>query len=199
MPFPAAQGADFLARFARGAGLPEEALAGRDVGEFAEHLGVLMRLVADDLKQLLAARAEGKRLARSASQTTIQAVDNNPLKFSPTVDDALRRMFGSPESGYLDARQTLAQSFRDLKIHQVKTYSAMQHALRLLMEDLAPEAIDEATGDVGIGGLIGSRKARLWDAYVARWQAKTAPHEHGLVDAFMVYFAECYDKGRRGG
>ncbi|ALA16811.1 hypothetical protein AL346_04530 [Chelatococcus sp. CO-6] len=199
VPFPAAQGADFLARFARGAGLPEEALAGRDVGEFAEHLGVLMRLVADDLKQLLAARAEGKRLARSASQTTIQAVDNNPLKFSPTVEDALRLMFGPPASGYLDARQTLAQSFRDLKIHQVKTYSAMQHALRMLMEDLAPEAIDEATGDAGIGGLIGSRKARLWDAYVARWQAKTAPHEHGLVDAFMIYFAECYDKGGRGG
>lgn len=197
--FSAALDADFLARFARGAGLSEEVLAGRDPGEFAEHLGVLMRLVADDLKQLLAARAEGKRLARSASQTTIQAVDNNPLKFSPTVEDALRLMFGPSASGYLDARQTLAQSFRDLKIHQVKTYSAMQHALRMLMEDLAPEAIDEATEEAGIGGLLGSRKARLWDAYVARWQAKTAPHEHGLVDAFMIYFAECYEKGGRGG
>ena len=35
----------------------------------------------------------------------------------------------------------------------------------------------------------------MWDAYVARWEAKTAPYEDGLVDAFMLYFAECYDRG----
>jgi type VI secretion system protein ImpI len=34
----------------------------------------------------------------------------------------------------------------------------------------------------------------MWDTYTARWQAKTAPHEDGLVDAFMLYFAECYDR-----
>jgi type VI secretion system protein ImpI len=71
----------------------------------------------------------------------------------------------------------------------------MQHALRLLMEDLDPQAIDEGTSaEKGLGGLLNSRKARLWDTYVARWQAKTAPHEDGLVDAFMLYFAECYDR-----
>ena len=43
--------------------------------------------------------------------------------------------------------------------------------------------------------MIGSRKARLWDAYVARWQAKTRGQDGGLVDVFMQYFAECYDRG----
>ena len=187
--------AEILRRFARGAGMPEEVIAWRDPAEFAELLGSLMRLVAEDLKQLLLARAESKRLARSTNQTTVQALDNNPLKFSPTPEDALRLMFGRPTSGYLDARRTLEQSFKDLKVHQVKTYAAMQAALRLLTEDLDPQAVEEAAGaDTGLSALVGSRKGRAWDTYTARWTAKTAPYEDGLVDAFMLYFAECYDR-----
>jgi type VI secretion system protein ImpI len=189
---------EFLQRFARGAGIPAEALASDDPGAFAEELGALMRVVAVELKQLLAARAESKRIARSASQTMIQAQDNNPLKFSPTVDDAMKLILGRPTSGYLTARKAFEESFRDLKAHQIKTYSAMQHALRLLVEDLDPQAVTESLpAERGIEALIGSRKARLWDAYVARWDAKTAPYEDGLVDAFMLYFAECYDRGGR--
>jgi len=195
----AAGNADLLRRFAHGAGISEDVVGWRDPEEFAELLGMLMRIIAADLKQLLAARAESKRLARSTHQTMVQALDNNPLKFSPTPEDALRLMFGRPTGGYLDARRTLEQSFRELKVHQVKTYAAMQAALRLVVEDLDPQAIDESAGaDKGLGALVGSRKARLWDAYLARWNAKTAPHEDGLVDAFMLYFAECYDRGGKG-
>ncbi|MBN9442101.1 type VI secretion system-associated FHA domain protein TagH [Bosea sp. (in: a-proteobacteria)] len=187
---------EFMQRFAKGAGVSPQALAMQDPGAFAEQLGGLMRLIAEELKGLLAARAESKRIARSTNQTMIQAQDNNPLKFSPTVDDALQLIFGQPRSGYLDARRAFDESFRDLKAHQIKTYSAMQHALRMLVEDLDPQAIAESTApEGGIGGLIGSRKAKMWDAYVARWEAKTAPYEDGLVDAFMIYFAECYDRG----
>ena len=190
--------AEFMARFARGAGLPVEALSWQEPGAFAEQTGALMRLVAVELKQLLAARAESKRIARSANQTMIQAQDNNPLKFSPTIEDALRLILGRPTSGYLNAQKAFEESFRDLKAHQIKTYSAMQHALRMLVEDLDPQAVSESLGsERGLEGLLSSRKGRLWDAYVARWEAKTAPYEDGLVDAFMLYFAECYDRGGR--
>lgn len=199
MPVPSGAGAssqDVIRRFAEGAGIPAETMAIQDPGELAELLGRLMRVVAQDMKQLLSARAESKRIARSTNQTMIQAVNNNPLKFSPTAEDALKLMFGRPTSGYLDARRSLDEGFKDLKIHQVKTYSAMQHALRLLVEDLDPHAIAESVdSDKGLGALIGSRKAKLWDTYTARWDAKTAPHEDGLVDAFMIYFSECYDQG----
>jgi type VI secretion system protein ImpI len=195
-PAPISTG-EFMQRFAKGAGVSPQALTTQDTGAFAEQLGGLMRLIAEELKGLLAARAETKRIARSTSQTMIQAQDNNPLKFSPTVDDALQLIFGQPRSGYLDAKRAFDESFRDLKAHQIKTYSAMQHALKMLVEDLNPQAISEATAQDGggLGGLIGSRKAKMWEAYVARWDAKTAPYENGLVDAFMIYFAECYDRG----
>ncbi|WP_244610433.1 type VI secretion system-associated FHA domain protein TagH [Microvirga pakistanensis] len=192
---PAADDMDFVRSFAKGAELPVEVIAWRDPNEFAELLGSLMRLIATDLKKLLAARAETKRIARSTNQTMVQAVQNNPLKFSPTPEDALRLMFGRPTSGYFDARRTFEESFKDLSVHQVKTYAAMQGALRLLIEDLDPQAIEEAlSSDRGIWKMMGSRKARLWDAYVVSWHAKTAPYEHGIVDAFMHHFAECYDR-----
>jgi type VI secretion system protein ImpI len=190
--------AEFIRRLAIAAGVPEETLSWQDPGLLADQLGALLRLTAENVKQLLGARAETKRLVRSANQTMIQALDNNPLKFAPTAQDALRIMLGPPSSGYLNAQRAFEQSFKDLKTHQVKTYSAMQHALRLLVEDLAPEAIAEsADADRGLAAMLGSRKAKLWDIYVARWNAKTAPHDDGLVDAFMLFFAECYE-GRGG-
>jgi len=185
---------EFVRLFARGAGLPDDTFATRDPAELAEQLGQLMRLVAENMKQLLEARQMAKRLARSSNQTMVQALDNNPLKFAPSAEDALRIMFGPPTRSYLDARRALAQSFDDLKSHQVRTFSAMQHALRLMLGEFDPDVIENTTtGDRGLAAMVGSRKARLWDVYVARWQARTQSHADGMLNAFMDYFGDCYD------
>jgi len=184
----------FVQLVARGAGLPDDAFAGRDPGELAEQFGRLLRLSTDNMKQLLEGRQQAKRLARSPNQTTVQAINNNPLKFSPTAEDALRIMFGAQSRSYLDAERAFAQGFDDLKKHQIKTYAAMQHAVTLLMKDVDPAAIEAASqSDRGLAGMVGSRKARLWDIYVARWQAHAKRHDNGILDTFMDYFARCYD------
>jgi type VI secretion system protein ImpI len=187
--------ADFMRQLAHGAKVPDSTFA-RDPAQLAEELGVLIRMVTENMRQLLSARLQAKRIARMSNQTSIEALNNNPLKFSPTSDDALRIMFGPPTASYLDARRALEEAFGDLKEHQIRTYSAMQQAIAMMVADLDPQAIDSATeADRGISGVIGSRKARLWDAYVARWQAKTRGQDGGLADVFMQYFAECYDNG----
>jgi type VI secretion system protein ImpI len=189
---------DEMARFvqlvARGAGLPDDAFAGRDPAELAEQFGRLMKLATDNMKQLLEARQQAKRLARSPNQTTVQAINNNPLKFAPTPEDALRIMFGSQNRSYLDSERAFAQGFDDLKKHQIKTYTAMQQAVTLLMRDVDPATIEATSpSDRGLAGIVGSRKARLWDVYVARWQAHAKRHDNGILDTFMDYFARCYD------
>jgi type VI secretion system protein ImpI len=191
----AGDAAAFVQRVAQGARVPQEFFAQKDPDKLAEELGQLLRVMVENMRQLLNARLEARRLARTANQTMIQALDNNPLKFSPTAEDAMRIMFGPPTQSYLDARRTFEQSFEDLKTHQIKTYAAMQNALRMLVADLDPQSIEGQTGaDRGLAGVVGSRKARLWDAYVTQWQAKTARHDGGMVDAFMQYFADCYDR-----
>ena len=187
--------ADIVGRFARGAGLPPDAVARRDPGEMAEWLGRLLLLVTDNVKQLLEGRGQTKRIVRSSNQTMIAALDNNPLKFSPSAADALRTMVGPRSRSYLEAEQALQQGFDDLKSHQVKTFTAMQRALGMLLDDMDPKSIQDSLGpDKGVSGWVGSRGGRLWALYEARWQAKTNRNEKGMQDLFMQYFAECYDQ-----
>jgi type VI secretion system protein ImpI len=194
----AAMAADFIGLFARGAGLPEDTFTARDPAQFAEQLGQLMRLVAENVRQLLEARQMARRLSRNSNQTTVQALDNNPLKFAPSAEDALRIMFGPPTRSYLDAGRAFAQGFDNLKGHQLRTFSAMQHALRLMLGEFDPEVIENtAAADRGLAGMVGSRKARLWDIYVARWQARTQGRADGMLNAFMDYFADCYDRDEK--
>lgn len=186
---------EFLRRFTAAAKIPGQCFARRDPLTVADELGGLMRIAVENLTQLLNARVQTKRFVRASSQTTIQALDNNPLKFAPTCDDALKIMFGPRASGYLDARGAFEGAFADLKSHQVDTFSAMQRAVHMLVEDLDPKAIEEAAGpDTKLASLFGARRSKAWNMYVARWQAKALRHENGLVDAFMLYFAECYDR-----
>jgi type VI secretion system protein ImpI len=182
-------------QLARAAGLPEDVMAQKDPGELAQQLGTVLRLVTENLMQLLSARRQAKRLARSSSHTMVQAVDNNPLKFCPSAPDALRIMFGPASASYLDAHRAIGQGFDDLKAHQITTYAAMQHALTMLMADLDPKAIAQTTdAGRGIAGLMVSRKAKLWEAYEARWEAKIGGAGGGPIEAFMSYFAEAYDR-----
>jgi type VI secretion system protein ImpI len=185
----------FIGCLAAAAGVPEQLFTQQDPTHLADQIGTTLRLVVDNVMQLLNARVQAKRLARSSSHTLVQAFDNNPLKFSPTAEEAMRVMFGPPTKSYLDARRAMEQGFDDLKSHQIKTYSAMQHALTLLLADLDPQAIDRATdANAGIAALVTSRKAKLWDAYVARWQAQFRREGGGPVDSFMLLFADCYDR-----
>ncbi|MBL8587442.1 MAG: type VI secretion system-associated FHA domain protein TagH [Methylobacteriaceae bacterium] len=198
-PLGAPGAADFARRFARAAGLPEQALAATTPDQLADQLGRLMRGVTEDVMRLMSARGEARRIARSANQTMIQALDNNPLKFSPSPDEALRIMFGPPTRSYLDANRAFAASFSDLKRHQLVTFRAMQKALQMLIEDMAPEAIEKGLEEErGLASLIGSsRKARAWETYAARWNAKALRQDDGMLGAFMLYFAQAYDEADR--
>jgi type VI secretion system protein ImpI len=186
---------DLAALVAQGAGVRPDVFAGRPAEELAVLLGVLLRLSAESVQQMLKARADTKGLVRSTNQTMIQAFENNPLKFSPSVEDAIRIMFDPTTRSYLDARRTFEQSFADLKQHHLNSYIAMQQALKMVVEDLDPDVLDAGTDqEKGLSGMLTSRKSRLWELYVTRWKAKTARHDNGMVDTFMLYFAECYDR-----
>lgn len=193
---PGADGAlnSFICQLAEAAGLSPELLAQKDSAQLAQQFGGLVRLAVDNLMQLLRARQQAKRLAHTADHTMVQATGNNPLKFCPSVEDALRVMFGPANPGYLDADRAITQGFEDLKSHQIKTYSAMQHALTMIMADLDPKAIGRDTeGTNAVGRLLQSRKAQLWDAYEARWEAKVENKGGEPIEAFLRYFAEFYD------
>ena len=185
----------FINLLARSAGLPEGLLAQKEPEELAQQLGIVLELLAENLMQLLKARQQAKRFARSSSHTIIQPTDNNPLKFCPSAGDALRIMFGPKSAGYLDLHRAIGQGFEDLKSHQIRTYSAMQHALERFIGDLDPKTIERETDTGGrIGNLLQPRKAKLWEAYEGRWEAKVGRKSGEAIETFMRYFGEYYDR-----
>ena len=106
----------------------------------------------------------------------------------------MRIMFGPATESYLGATNAIAQGFDDVKAHQVKTFSAMQHALKRLMEEFSPEEIEKvSTLSRGIFGR-GPNKPACWDTFTARWNAATRGQEDGILNSFMHYFAEYYDR-----
>ncbi|MBR0869384.1 type VI secretion system-associated FHA domain protein TagH [Bradyrhizobium tropiciagri] len=191
---------EFARLVARAAGLPDNIFAGKSEAELAEQLGVILRMTVENMMALLQARTQAKQLTRSTSQTTIQAIENNPLKFSPTVEDAMRILFGPPTRSYLDAPHAFAQGFSDLKSHQLKTYTAMQHAVRGFVASIDPTLMArELELQRGARSFFGSNKSKLWDEFLTRWKAHLGRDESAPIDTFMLHFSEFYDRADKSG
>lgn len=183
-------GAEVLRDIAIGAGISPELLQSRDPHEVAAEIGAVLRAVVEELALLLKARAAAKILAKSTHRTMISTADNNPLKFVPGTDDILEIMFARRRAGYLDARHSIEDAFRDLKTHEFATYAAMQAALSRLLDDLSPEAIGRKIPPASFS----SKKSQAWDAFVATWRTMEEAHENGMLDIFLAYFSEAYAK-----
>jgi type VI secretion system protein ImpI len=171
-----------------------DALLQRDPGEVAEEIGAVLRVMVDELGQLLRARAAAKVLAKSNSRTMIGREGNNPLKFMPSAEEVLETMFARRRPGYLGGQESVEAAFRDLKSHEFATYAAMQKALAKLLDDLSPEAIEKKVAS----SAFSSKKARAWDTFVQNWEAKAEAHENGMLDVFLTYFADAYEKASKG-
>lgn len=192
-------GQAFARRIAQGACLPDDFFDGRDPEQLTQQIGLLIRLSVENVMALLQARNEAKRMTRSTSQTTVQATENNALKFAPSAEDAMKIMFGSKSRTYLDARTAFDQGFRDLKSHQQQTYAAMQHAISVLSAELDPANIEKnAREQATTLDTLRSHKGRLWDTHVARWKAGFGREPGAAVEQFMHHFGEYYD-GKQDG
>lgn len=178
-----------------GAGLPPGSLSQGNPAETAAEIGRALRVVAEDLAALLQARSAAKQSVRSTRRTMLAAERNNPLKFLPSAEEVLLALFARPRPGYQHGADAVRAGFADIKRHQYAVTAALQPALARLLEDLSPESVEARAG----GGLLGSRKARAWEIFVERWDAKTHPHENGMLDVFLAYFAEAYDRGTGDG
>lgn len=186
-----------MARFARGARLPRDAFRQMDPGDFAEMVGELVMLTVENLRQLQLARAQFKGKIRSSNHTMIGPLDNNPLRFSPSADAALRIMFGPPQEGYLNAVRAVENAFDDIKQHQVATVGALQNAVQKSLAAVSPRAVEASIpGDKGVGNLLGTRKARLWEKYCELWKGEFGDDEEAALAAFLRLFAASYD-GRK--
>ena len=187
-PPPAARNATdegLLAAFLRGVGLNDMALS--DPEKTLERLGAAARATVTGLRKTLMARASIKDEFRIA-QTVIRASGNNPLKFSLDDDDALATLLGTDRRGSMPADEAITEAFNDLRLHELATISAMQAAVRALLEQFAPEAIERKSAGSATLQIGGQRKAKAWDTFVQQHRTIT----HALSDDFDSVFGKAF-------
>ena len=192
-----ASNSELLQRLAKGAGVSPDVFRGRDSGEVAEEVGHLLNLFCGNLMRLLNARAAAKTVSKSGSRTLIQSRDNNPLKFMPTAEEALRIMLSPPTPSYLPAQKSVESGFQDIQSHQLATLSAMQRAASDLLESISPDAVRKAAGE-GKKSLLPAGKGKYWESFTEIWEAKAAGKDYGMLSAFLDAFAARYDEETRG-
>ena len=191
---PDAASGDLLAAFLRGLQRLEPAPQQLTPG-LMERIGTLLRTAVEGTLQLLLARQQFKHELR-AERTMIATQDNNPLKFSPTVDVALAHLLGSGMHGFMPAEAAMRDAFDDLRAHQFGMMVGMRAALTQLVDRLAPDEIEKklAAKSALDDYLAVLRKARLWDQFVQIYAGIAAEAEENFDSVLGKTFVQAYEE-----
>jgi type VI secretion system FHA domain protein len=183
-----------FAAFAAGAGLA--GYAPPDPLGMLRSLGAAFRSVVSGLRQVMIARATIKGEFR-IEQTMIQAVGNNPLKFSADDDDALAGLLGIGRRGSMTPERAINDAMRDMRLHELAMATAMQRAARDMLASISPRQVDEKTPRGLLDGLPERRKARLWDRYAALHRATEQALAEDFDSVFGKSFVRAYEQAMR--
>lgn len=177
----------------RGAGIDPASLPADAQNVLLTLAGQMLREAVLGLMESLKSRADMKNRMR-LSQTTIQPGENNPLKFSASVDEAVLKLLDPHSSRYLGPIDAIRESFADVRTHQTALVGAMQAAVDELMNRIEPGELQERF-DRGLkrGPLLGAtNKMKYWDLYMEFYQALNHRGEQGLPTLFSEEFARTY-------
>ena len=173
--------------FFEAAGITDERVyQGRSPKKIMGLMGVMFRELVQGLMTVLRGRAEWKSQIR-VSVTVIRPVENNPLKFSASTNDALNVLFSSNPSGYLKPVEAIQDGFDDIMKHQLAMNAGIQAALRELVKRFDPRQFENQFKD----GLVFKKKAKCWDAFVESYPQTV---RLALEDFFGDEFRRAYDE-----
>lgn len=183
------------AAFLRGVGLEDADLPDGDPLAEMERFGREYRMMLEGLMQLLRKRSEEKGNARVA-QTVVGASQVNPLKFLPTVDDALATIAADRSPGFLGGEAAIMDAIRDLAQHHVRAWRGVQGALRRMIDRFDPAAIEaELKSGSAIETLLaGGRGAKLWELYQKRHREIATSAESRFLGELGADFRDAYEE-----
>lgn len=155
-------------------------------------LGAVFRIMVSGLREILMARATVKSEFR-IDQTMIAAGGNNPLKFSVSADQAVEAMVKPETSGYLEATAAAGEAMKDIRAHEIAMVSGMEAALKGILRELSPQALESRIeGSGGLAGMLKGKKARYWEVYEKLYSEISDQAESDFQDLFAKAFSEAY-------
>lgn len=174
-------------------GLDTHQLTDEQINQISDMAGEVMREIIDGMMQVLRSRTSIKNEFRM-NVTTIQPVENNPLKFSVGVDEALENMFIKKSNAYKKPVDAFREGFQEIGEHQVAMIAGIRHGFGQMMERFNPEILEKNFNKQGKGGVIpGMQKAKYWNSYGDYYKGLEDNRESSFQHLFGSDFVHAYE------
>jgi len=163
--------------------------------EVASQLGEVLRIVVEGTMQVLQARNQIRKEFRMAT-TQVAQKNNNPLKFSADVADALHKLLVQRSPAYLDPVSSFTDAFDDIRVHQLAMLAGLRVAFTYMLNQFDPEVLQaQFAKQAGRGSVLGmGGKPKLWEAYVARYGELAADRDFAFRRLFGEEFGKAYEQ-----
>jgi type VI secretion system FHA domain protein len=180
-----------LAELLAGAGVPEAAIT----PELSRSLGQILRIVVSGLMDVLQSRQRIKE-EFGMLPTMFRPVDNNPLKFSANLEDALHNLLVKRNAAYLNPVEAFADAFDDLRDHQLAMLAGMRVAFEAMLAEFDADKLQEQfDAQMGKHSLpLMPAKLRYWDLFRERRNALAKDPEAAFARLFGEEFSSAYEE-----
>ena len=191
---PAVNG-DGLRAFLDGAGVPPRDVSAAESERMLHDGGAMLQAAIQGIMLLMATRAETRKAFDERPSAGTR--DNNPLKRMSDPQQAMDFLFdpGERTEGLLDPVQAVADACQELRTHQLALLAGMRAAVQGAVGRLEPGSIERAFDSGPKAFSLASRKARLWELFVAQQgklsrEARDEFHKAFGADFMAAYQAE---------
>jgi type VI secretion system FHA domain protein len=163
--------------------------------ELAASFGQILRVVVSGVMDILQARQRIKNEFRM-EMTSFKPAQNNPLKFSANVDDALHNLLVKRNPAFLDPVEAFEDAFDDLRNHQMAMLAGVRVAFDAMLAAFDPDALQQRFDrEVRKGALINMPgKLRYWDQYCETIRGMVRDSETTFRELFGEEFAAAYEE-----
>ena len=182
-----------LDAFFRGAGLPAKTLSAAETEQVLHRLGQIMREMIVGIIDSLHMRSLQKAELKQAN-TTIQARDNNVLKFSASVEEAFERLLFEDSDQYLRPVESVRTAFGDLKQHQRSMLTGLNRAITDYVARFDPEHLEDKFSNGKRGSIMGAAsKLKYWDLYKDLYLVLSQQASGELPQVFLEELSRAYE------
>lgn len=161
--------------------------------QISSTVGCLVRESIEGMMRVLSFRKKIKEEFR-INVTTIQPVENNPLKFSANIDDALENMFIKSNKAYKEPIAAVREGFQGIADHQVAVLAGMQAAFRGMLDRFDPETLEKRFEKYNKSGLIQfGQKGKNWESYKEFHNELVNNIDNSFQHLFGYDFVQAYE------
>ncbi len=175
-------------------GFQVDSLSDEQIAEINKKAGEVIRESVKGLMQVLSSRSAIKNEFRM-NVTTIQPIENNPLKFSANVDDALENMFLKQGNAYKKPIDAVQEGFSGIAEHQVAIIAGIRAAFKSVITRFDPIGLEErfSKGSSKVALIPGVQKAKNWDLYSDYYTDLVGDLDNSFQYLFGDEFVQAYE------